>query len=1676
MRKFLTIGTLALMMFALLYFDFAQSWRLPFEPKVLAASGFILLTAYTIGEIVQRFGPPKLVGYIVTGVLFGPHLTPLVFGPDAKVLFSRDVVDDLSLINALAQGLIGLTAGGELLFKQLKPDLRNIGFTLTGETVVVLLAVGGTVAVLGVVYPEAMPFLAGSGTVGIIAAALMFGSLAVGTSPSTTLAVITETRAQGPLKRTTLGLVVAKDVSTVILYLTCLPIAAALLSPEGVTLSGEFALEILELLAHELGGAILAGTVLGVIIWAYLRWIRAELLLFVIAVVFVGMWAAKELHFEALLMFIVAGFFVANKIPFTIWRGIRAGIFRRQFSPAELAHENGLDLGHVLIHELERLSLPVFVIFFTIAAAKLELAALSKFWLIALLYVVVRAIAMYVGTQAGVKLARAPALIQNKLWMGMFSQAGVTLTLVALAANKIPWASDYATIIMATILVNIVVGPTLLKAALTQAGETQNAAAPHAHEHATPPADATGGGTEGPPAAEAEPSAPLTAQFADRLKLEKEFGRRQATRMASSFAMPTFASDALNDPLLRLRRRLLRIYASAERGFLREHHEQLLSTWREFEEVIFAELVDTHAMLVEQVAAQYEIPDEDELEPLSEVPTCRDREKVKQLLRDAKSRLVQRLHPLVLRHIETFPSSGRTENLLLALLEQVEAAVEFDAPFVEAAQEDARFEVNETDGLYVRAIKRLKRVGRSFGGFRTRIVDLFLLTRYFVELPMPGRLLILANFIGGQQRFVWIKIRNLYRLADAIYLEALSHLDEAPMRATDRASTTQPPSAADPLSHLDQLASPEAVIEHIESALRAEPLTQRPIDEPTTIEKLERFFAQRMSELQEESGFVVQDLEVFADDVRLLAKETFSLPFAELVEACSLAGTFELRKGRFRATRLFDDNRAKRVEMLDAARNWAVFNRGVAGRVAVELELAIVQGKVRNVLTHTLRVADDQLLSALSYYPIELGLRVEEARVRLDSMMEEDADPEKLRKAIVQERALLLAFINQTALGDMEEVHESRRFSDITGALLDGLEAVSNQTSPAVEVVPADMLHVDESAGFRGEVRLIDIPLRDLLKELLEREIAVQISDVEIQLLTLIEQTSADLMELGHIIGFNLDAAASELSNPGGAEIAWPQTHSVAQDHGIQRRRYTPDQLRTEEGRLTYAGLKLPREFAIDGLHRALERIDHLVERVADQGQTVKDLIRTETVKQTRHIHAMLHEDTAASIRQFLASREVTKALRIGGRAPTSLPGRLRGFAVQAWEITTRPFRRDTTDLTRQLGLDRRDDPLRGELIDIDSMLDVWNSESLPNIYRRLFSPTPNEVAEFFVGRPELVQRFNHAVDQWLRGNFAALALIGEPGSGRTSFIDQMLRTRLQGMPVYRRRLNHTIRDTGALVEEFTAIAGGRRNLDIDALKATIRSRKERSVVIIEESENLFIRSLGGLKTIREFLNLVTETGDRILWILSMDGHAWNYLDMVVDVDQHFTHPMRLRPMRREELSELILSRHRMSGYGLNFTQPLTGLQRLRAFMDRVVGNPEEEQALAQRAYFQQLHDAAGGNPMMGIFLWLRSIQLTEDEGRLDVLPIDPLNLRFLEKLDDEKLLILANVILHNGLTVHEFIDIFRADREQAQAALQYLFNLRMLHISATSTEPSYRLRHVLYQAVARHLTARNML
>ena len=114
----------------------------PFTPKSLAATGFIVLAAFTTGALFKRFKIPALLGYIAAGIIFGPELIQILYeamsqwapnltesiyhGHPPRALFSKKVIADLALINTLTVGVIGTMGGGELKISDIKDSWRLI--------------------------------------------------------------------------------------------------------------------------------------------------------------------------------------------------------------------------------------------------------------------------------------------------------------------------------------------------------------------------------------------------------------------------------------------------------------------------------------------------------------------------------------------------------------------------------------------------------------------------------------------------------------------------------------------------------------------------------------------------------------------------------------------------------------------------------------------------------------------------------------------------------------------------------------------------------------------------------------------------------------------------------------------------------------------------------------------------------------------------------------------------------------------------------------------------------------------------------------------------------------------------------------------------------------------------------------------------------------------------------------------------------------------------------------------------------------------------------------------------------------------------------------------------------------------------------------------------------------
>jgi Kef-type K+ transport system membrane component KefB len=392
--------------------------------------GFLVLAAYTVGELVTPLTLPRITGFLFAGVLFGPSLLGFV---DAAV------IAELEPVNRLAIALIAFLAGAELRWRELREHLKKLLGILTAELLLTFVLIVGT---LLLVQPY-VPFLQNAGRVEAIALSSLFAAVAIVHSPAVVLALLTETGAKGPVTRTTLSIVLVADVVVVLAFSLTLAIARAVVPSEtAAALSAGT-------VAWELGGSVLVGALLGGAVALYLRFVERELIMFALIVAFFGSEIARLVHVEGLLTLLVAGFVAEN----TTKHGAEA-----------------------LLKAMERSAAPVFVVFFALAGASISLQAVAAIWPLAVGLTLVRALGIWGGSHIGARLTGASVEERRYTWMGLVAQAGVAIGLVVVIAENYPdRGAEMQTLILAVIAINQLVGPILGRFALVRAGEVGQA-------------------------------------------------------------------------------------------------------------------------------------------------------------------------------------------------------------------------------------------------------------------------------------------------------------------------------------------------------------------------------------------------------------------------------------------------------------------------------------------------------------------------------------------------------------------------------------------------------------------------------------------------------------------------------------------------------------------------------------------------------------------------------------------------------------------------------------------------------------------------------------------------------------------------------------------------------------------------------------------------------------------------------------------------------------------------------------------------------------------------------------------------------------------------------------------------------------------------------------------------
>ena len=384
--------------------------------NMLLALSLALIVGLFFSRIIRLIHLPNVTAYLVGGLLVGPSVLGLL---------PQDAVASLSVLTDVALGFIAYSIGAEFRLSY----LRQIG----SKPIVITLFEGLCAVALVDVALIAMGFP--------LPLCLMLGAIAAATAPAATLMVVRQYKARGPVCSMLLPVVAMDDALCLMAFSISSAIAAAIYSGEALTVQSMLISPLLQI-----AGSLLLGAGIGLVQALAARFFhsRGNMLSLTIAAVLGGLALCEMWDLSSLLVCMMIGAVMIN------------------LSPAS----------NKIIEQCDRFTPPLFMLFFVLSGADLNLSVLPTVGLLGVSYLLFRSLGKWVGAFIGSSLVKAEPNVRKYLGYTLLPQAGVAIGMTQLAMQVIPeYGVTVRAVILAGTLVYELVGPVITKVALTRAGE-----------------------------------------------------------------------------------------------------------------------------------------------------------------------------------------------------------------------------------------------------------------------------------------------------------------------------------------------------------------------------------------------------------------------------------------------------------------------------------------------------------------------------------------------------------------------------------------------------------------------------------------------------------------------------------------------------------------------------------------------------------------------------------------------------------------------------------------------------------------------------------------------------------------------------------------------------------------------------------------------------------------------------------------------------------------------------------------------------------------------------------------------------------------------------------------------------------------------------------------------------
>ncbi len=423
--------------------------------QILTTLSIALLSGLLLSRLAKILKLPAVTAYLVAGILVGPYCLGAL-KISGLGFTSKEDIEAVSILADVALGFIAFSIGNEFRLPQLKKIGKQATIVGIFQAVVTTIVVDVALLLLHLAMPDKLS----------LSAALVLGAIASATAPAATLMVVKQYKAKGPVTDILLPVVALDDAVGLILFAVSFGVAKAI--KVGAT-------SIVAILVEPLLEIVLSiglGAAMGFAFSFFEQFFHSRSKRLAVSVGFViltiGLSMLKfniggvHIGFSSLLVCMMLG---------TIFCNI-------------------CDFSEELMDRVDRWTAPLFVLFFVISGAELELSVFTDLMIvvIGLVYILSRSAGKYSGAYVSSKMAGCEENIVKYLGITLLPQAGVALGMANMAINSVELGAEgmlIANITLFAVLIYELVGPALTKMALLKAGDINPEGWSSArHEHA----------------------------------------------------------------------------------------------------------------------------------------------------------------------------------------------------------------------------------------------------------------------------------------------------------------------------------------------------------------------------------------------------------------------------------------------------------------------------------------------------------------------------------------------------------------------------------------------------------------------------------------------------------------------------------------------------------------------------------------------------------------------------------------------------------------------------------------------------------------------------------------------------------------------------------------------------------------------------------------------------------------------------------------------------------------------------------------------------------------------------------------------------------------------------------------------------------------------------------------